>query len=114
MKINCTIKLDTKLDNIVNELGSNTFGKFLAVEVHKHYTPFMPYNTGAYSTSINFAAWNYTHKVPYAQEVYTKHKHYRTDRNPFATAEYISVGESVAMPKIEQSVNNYIKERICK
>ncbi len=114
MDIDISVDMNLGLDDKIKKLGGNAFGNFVSQEVHKQYTPWMPANTKAYSTQINFQPWQYTHLVPYAEEVYTTHKNYRTDINPYATANYIEVGESVAMPKIMNSIENYINKIILK
>lgn len=107
-----TINIDLPYDAILMALKGTTFGLFEAQSVHKNYFLAMPARTMAYSTQIEFKPFEYTHLVPYAENVYTMNKNYRREIHPFAMSNYIEGYQAVAVPKIEKELQNYINRKI--
>ena len=108
------VTTDLKLDEIEKILKSNMVGQYVSGAVHRQYTPSMPMNTGNFSQQIKFEPWKYTHLMPYSTYVYNKNMNFRTDKHPFAMANYIEGFSSVARPKIERELANFIKSKVVK
>lgn len=95
-----------------NSRQSKPLGYFVSSSVHKHYTPAMPMNTGAFSQVIQFEPWKYTHMEDYSVYVNNINMNFRKDKHPYAMAHYIEGFESVARPKIEKEVAEFIKVKV--
>lgn len=113
------VEVDLKLNDIFNQLDSSKvdskeLGYYVSGAVHRHYTPAMPFNTGNFSQQIKFEPWQYTHLMPYSAYTYNLNMNFRKDKHPYAMANYIEGYASVAEPKIEKDVANFIKNKVVK
>jgi hypothetical protein len=59
-----------KLDDIATLVSSDKLGKFAASEWLRLYKPYVPFETGALSTSVAIEPWKITHTAPYAHYQY--------------------------------------------
>lgn len=105
-KTSVDVQINTK--GIMNRYRSNKFGMFIAATVHKHFTPAMPYRTGAFAETVTIQPFQYTHNVPYASSVYNANRSFRRDKHPMAMSRYVEGYGHVALPKITKDAQAFI------
>lgn len=112
------IDIKTSVDVKINvpekfaKIRNPVFWTFAAVEWHKLYKPWCPWNTGHLYQNVNISAQSGTgtieHFMPYAGKVYDFNNNYRKDMAPNASAQWDKAAEPTQKPKLIKAMQAYV------
>lgn len=113
MKINVEVEsVRVNVPRIVDKVRSEKMWRYAAVQWHKLYTPYVPFDTGTLTRDVAFSSnpgiGIIDHNAPYARYVYNGHFRFRKDQHPLATRQWDKAAAKTQLRALERSIQAYV------
>lgn len=104
-------KCNINPQKITNKVQSNkTFWNTAHLEWWRLMQPYTPFQTGALMNNVTITEKGIKYKSPYAHKMYDGTGiNFRSDKHRLASAHWDKAAKPSQLPKLAQTLNNYIK-----
>ncbi len=112
MKFEIT-SVDIDIPKNLKKVDNDAFWKFAANEWWKLITPFVPMDTGTLFESVHITPGQIEYYQPYARRVYEgDHINFHKDHHPLASARWNIVAKPTEYPKLINTLQEYIDQKL--
>lgn len=107
---NTGIEVTTNIDipRVLKKIDNDAFWTFAASEWHRLYARYVPYRNGDLYNNVTIKPKEVVHNMPYASEVYSTNRRYRTRPHDLATSQWDKHAAPTQGQKLVSAMQKYV------